>query len=194
MSVRYCRRARSRRPAFHTTLLAALLLLFPHTPRAAAADPELEALRERLYCPILSRLQVIHAHPPTPHDRFLVVGLKDRREYYVQCLFYDDDRRLLCEVASGAWGPPGTHLVPPEKLPRLTALGFSTEGSKSNYQRRRRVSGLQSLAETADTMVRAFYEVYGIRADADFTLKAPLVRQPPPTGSYFDGHCEDATS
>ena len=179
--------------AFRRAILAALLLFIPRTPSAAAGDPELEALRERLYCPILAHLQAIHAHPPTPRDRFLIVGLKDRGEYYVQCLFYHRDRGLFCEVASGFWAGPNVHLVPPEKLPGLAALGFSTKGKKSNYQRRRRVTGPESLAETADTMVRAFREIYDVKASEDFVLKAPLV-PPPPSGSYVDGHCEDATS
>jgi len=130
---------------------------------------------------------------PTPHDRYLIVDLQGHGEHYVQCLFYNRDRGLFCEVASGAWERPVKQLVPPERLPSLAALGFSTNGTKRNFQRRRRVTGPESLAETADTIVRAFREVYGAGANENFTMKAPLVREAPPAGSYVDGVCEDAT-
>ena len=179
---------------FRSGLLALILLLHPATSRAAAPDPELEALRARLYCPILAYLKAIHAHAPTPHERYLVVGMKGRGGYYVQCLFHDDDSGLFCEVASGSWERPAKQLVPPQRLPRLAALGFSTDGTKRNFQRDRPVTGPESLAETADTMVRAFREAYGVRANENFTMLAPLVREPPPFGGYLDGVCEDATS
>jgi len=175
-------------------LLAAFLLLAPLAPSAAAVDPGLEALRARLYCPILAYLKAILAHAPTPRDRYLVVEWKGRDGYYVQCLFYDRDRGLFCEVASGAWERPRVQLVPPGRLPNLAALGFSTKGEKRNFQRRRRVTGPESLAETADTIVRAFREVYGAGANENFTVIAPLVRERPPFGIYTDGKCEDATS
>lgn len=54
--MRYGRRAQSWHRVLRTVLLATLLLLMPCAPRVAAADPELEALQERLYCPILAHL------------------------------------------------------------------------------------------------------------------------------------------
>ena len=179
---------------FRSSLLAAFAFLAPVVARAAVVDPELEALRARLYCPILAYLQAIHAHAPTPHERFLVVGWKGHDAYYVQCLFYDDDSRLLCEVASGFWETPRARLVPPERIPRLAALGFSTKGEKRNFQRRRRVTGPESLAETADTIVRAFREVYAVGANEAFTMVAPLVPKRPPYGTYVDGICETPSS
>jgi len=80
------------------------------------------------------------------------------------------------------------------RLLRLAALGFSTKGDKSDFQRRRRVTGPESPAEAADAIVRAFREVYDAGANENFTMIAPLVREPPPFGSYLDGICEDATS
>jgi len=190
----HCRHRSAMIRAFRPAFLAGLLFLAPAVSHAAAVDPELEALRARLYCPILAYLRAIHAHAPTPRERFLAVEWRGHDGYYVQCLFYNRDRGLICEVASGSWQRPPAQLVPAERLPSLAALGFSTKGEKRNFQRRRRVTGPESLAETADTMVRAFREVYDAGANEGFTMIAPLVREPPPHGSYIDGICLDATS
>jgi len=179
---------------FRLSLLISLLRLVPAVARAAVVDRELEALRARLYCPILAYLRAIHAHAPTPRERFLVVQWEGHDAYYVQCLFHDNDSQILCEIASGAWERPREALVPPERIPKVAALGFSTEGEERNFQRNRRVTGPESLAETADTIVRAFREVYALSANEPFSMYAPLVLWLQPHGAYVDGTRETPTS
>jgi hypothetical protein len=64
-----------------------------------------EALLATYLCPIADYLAEITRKPMTPHGRFLIVRAKGREEYYVQCLFFDDDRQILCESASGYYYP-----------------------------------------------------------------------------------------
>ncbi len=141
---------------------------------------------------ILGYLKAIHAHPPTPRDRFLIVDIG--RSGYVQCLLYSRDRKILCEVASGFYGLPGDQYVAPDKLPALAALGYSTDASKGNYQRRLDVKGGDSLPEIADLVIRSLHDVYGAGPDDPFRYVAPLVKNAPPAQSYVDGHCQAVTS
>jgi hypothetical protein len=67
----------------------------------------------------------------TPHGRFLIVLAKDRDEYHVQCLFFDDDRQIRCEGPSGYYNyyPEIKGYVTAAKSEVLAELGFSTDAS-----------------------------------------------------------------
>ena len=64
-----------------------------------------EALLATYLCPIADYLAEITRQPMTPHGRFLIVWAKGRDEYYVQCLFFDNDQQIRCEGASGFYYP-----------------------------------------------------------------------------------------
>ena len=167
------------------------LLLVSQELRAADTDPEFEALREKIFCRIFVSLQTIRAYPLTDKDRYLVVDAG--RRGYVQCMFFDDDRNILCEVASGFYDKPGVQYAAPGKLPALAALGFSTDASAGNYRQEIPVSGTDSLAGVADTMVHVFYEVYGATVRNRFRFRAPLVKRLR-QDSYAEGACQALTS
>ena len=111
-------------------LLAALLTPLPQALAASHADPALETLREQHFCEILGYLTAIRSQPMTPRDRFLIVEVAERPGY-VQCLFFDKDRKILCEAASGTYDKTGTHYVSADKLAILARLGFSLDAAKS---------------------------------------------------------------
>ena len=167
--------------------------MVPAPSSAIETDAQLDALRELHFCEILTYLKTIKAHPPTPHERFLAIDVEGKQPY-VQCLFYDRDRRIICEAASGHYERPRTEFVSPAQLPALKALGFSTRAPKGNYQQRRAVKGEQTLADVADMLIRTLHDIYGVTPQDRFTYKAPLVPRLPPTGSYMDGQCPAATS
>jgi hypothetical protein len=179
-------------------LLASIWLVMCLVPRALAADSGdggLTALREALYCEILSYLRAIHeqAHVPTPEDRYLIVDVAGR-DGYVQCLLYKRDRKVLCEVASGFYGRPGDHYVSADRMSAIAALGYSTDASKGNYQQRLTVKNRRSLETVAELIVRSLYYAYAAAPGDPFRFKAPLVKVTPPGQSYLDGRCEAATS
>jgi hypothetical protein len=160
---------------------------------AAEADLELEKLREMHFCEILNYLRTIHAHAPTRYNRYLVIDLGPGPQY-VQCLLYEGDGKILCEIASGYYESPRSRLVAPSQLPRLKALGFSTGASKGNYQHRRVLESDETLADIADLLIRALHDIYGATSGDDFRYKAPLVQDPPPPQAYSAGHCAAAIS
>jgi hypothetical protein len=52
-------------------------------------------------CAAEERLAIIHANRNRQMDRFLIIALKFIPQNYVQCIFVDGDRRMLCEASSG---------------------------------------------------------------------------------------------
>lgn len=177
-------------------LLAFILvasLMTPSIVGAADDDPELESLRQLHFCEILGYLQAIKHDRRKSDDRYLIVSLDDAN-HYVQCLFYQRNQRILCEIASGFYMIPRQHHVPPERMPALVALGYSLNDSEGNFQQRRRVHGDATLPDIAELFIRSLREVYGVTAKAQFHYDAPLVSVPPPAQDYAGGKCGALTS
>jgi hypothetical protein len=115
---------------------------------------ELREFLSTYRCAVAERLAIIHANRDRDLDRFLIIALKFIPENYVQCLFLDGDRRMLCEASSGfhAQLPGESQLqgATPGGLAALARLGFSTDGSEGNFQRIIEFSGEPDL-ESVDT-------------------------------------------
>lgn len=84
-------------------------------------------------CAIVERLAGIHASgdPSDSKDRFIAVTLGRPSQAYVQCLFFEQDTRMLCEASSGFYEKRPEEVGRPRVLPGamapLAALGFSTD-------------------------------------------------------------------
>jgi hypothetical protein len=73
-------------PTLHNTKI--------YTNESARDLERTEALLATYLCPIADYLAEITRTPMTPHERFLIVWAKGREEFYVQCLFLDDDAQI----------------------------------------------------------------------------------------------------
>ena len=145
---------------------------------AARADPaDLAGFLAAYRCDLVERLRMIHADR-TPKDRYLILAIKEGPRGYVQCLFVENDTRLLCEAESGFYEPkagePRRFRVRPEGVAALARLGFSTDDSKGNYQRLIPLDGSDDFAGVADVILTALYEAYGARMDSELEWQAPL--------------------
>jgi hypothetical protein len=169
-------------------LLTTLLTPLPRALAAGKADPALETLRQQHFCEILGYLTAIRSQPMTPHDRFLVVEVAERPGY-VQCLFFDRDRKILCEAASGAYDKAGSHYVSADRLETLAKLGFSLDDAKRNYQQRRAVRSDASMAKIADLLIRTLHDVYDVAPEHHFSYTAPLVKDKPAAQTYVGRRC-----
>ena len=131
-------------------------------------------------CAVLERLAYIHTHGDVagPH-RFLVVAIENFSQRYVQCLFQDNDSKILCEASSGFYftkpDEPRRLRFKPDKEKILEKLGFSTDGSEGNYQRMMELGNPPNLLKVADLMLTALFEVYGAREGIALEMTAPLV-------------------
>jgi hypothetical protein len=129
-------------------------------------------------CAVVERLQIIHENREREMDRFLILALKFKPQSYVQCLFLDGDRRMLCEASSGFYATPEVvdrqYWLSPERVATLAQFGFSTDDSHGNFQRMIEFEGEPDFAAIADLILSTLYEVYDARAGSQLEWKSPL--------------------
>jgi hypothetical protein len=125
-------------------------------------------------CPIADYLAEITRKPMTSHLRFLIVWAKDREECYVQCMFFDDDKQIRCEGASGYYYPESKGFATAAKRQALEELGFSTDASAGNFARELRVDELGSRA-IAKLIIELLARVYDLGTNDNLEYYAPLL-------------------
>ena len=167
---------------------AALALLLTAVP--AVAEPRgREAFLDAYECPVAKRLAAIHERGDRHKEpgRFLILSIDRPGPDYVQCAFYDEDRQMMCEAASGFYtDPPNTKrqtYLPPATVAKLGKLGFSTDDSRGNFQRVMDTRDSGGLGSVARLLLRALYEAYGARTDDRIAVTAPLL---PEFGATLD--------
>jgi hypothetical protein len=105
-------------------------------------------------CEITLRLVVMHrlGKPTREDNRYLILSLRDAPGHYAQCVYFDNDQQMMCEVASGyfttAEGEPPLFHLSDDRVAALGALGFSTDASHGNYRKAVEMKGAESYGET----------------------------------------------
>ncbi|MGH6796054.1 MAG: TY-Chap domain-containing protein [Methylocella sp.] len=133
-----------------------------------------EALLATYLCPIAEYLEEIRETQMTPHERFLIVWAKDREEYYVQCMFFDNDKQIHCEAASGYYYEPAKGFVTAEKRETLAELGFSTDASAGNFARELRLDD-RGTRLVAKLIIATLARVYDLGPSDKLEYTAPLL-------------------
>ena len=159
-------------------LLSAMLAL--STVAAAQDVNSYQKLLGRYLCPVVDRLERIHAMgDPTLHsDEYLIVAIDGRDETYVQCLFYlaDKSEKIMCEAASGFYltkpGQPRTVHLAADAIAALARLGFSTDDSQGNF-RIDLDADPPDFRAIGELILRALHDAYGARAESKLLLIAP---------------------
>jgi hypothetical protein len=174
------------RPLRRTPLGLALAFAGLSAARAGAPPPDIDTFVSTYQCTVAASIAHIHAHPhPEQMHRYLVLenALTQR---YVQCLFFDSDRQMLCEAWSGWWeqknsGPKFKSPLAPQQLAALSKLGFSMDVSHGNFQRRFRFGRAPDYDGVAQLMLRALYSGYdtnletGVRGEGPFAMRKTLL-------------------
>ncbi len=175
----YVRAVRRRRRGAPLVLAAALAIAM--APRSAADGDYLGSFISAYRCPVALRLAAIHARGDRKREdnRFLILALKEGEVSYVQCAFFDEDRRMLCEAASGYYnapkGAPRTAYLPPDSIAALAKLGFSTDDSHGNFQREMEIRGRSDFNSVAELLLAALYQSYGARLGSKIEVHSALV-------------------
>ena len=138
----------------------------------------LQAFIDTYQCALINQLTLIHSNTSRTQDRFLVLTLARHTQKYVQCIFLDQDTRMLCEASSGSYGPrAGTvqkFRVSARGLRALAKLGFSLTGGSGNYQLMIEPPASSDYRAVATLILTAIYEVYDAEANSRLRITVPL--------------------
>jgi hypothetical protein len=152
----------------------------------ASAAPEtsddLSSFVATYHCAVVELLARIHSHKLPAPDPFLILE-NAANHGYVQCLYYDMDRQMLCEAESGWWDKPSERpRFTAEQKQGLAKLGFSTDGSHGNFQKRLHFDAASpDYGDVADLMLSALYIAYdthlstGVRAHGPYATRRGLL-------------------
>jgi hypothetical protein len=160
--------------------LAIGAVLATATAAAAQEGAALRALLIEYRCPVVDRLDRIHAHPRSTDykDRFLAVTLVGHPHGYVQCMFVENRSGIFCEASSGFYfNKPGTvrtFYLPQAAIAALGRLGFSTDDSGGNFRYQAGIGAPPDFNAIADLILKALHDGYGARADSELRFNAPF--------------------
>jgi hypothetical protein len=161
--------------------------------RLMKAEPplqqRLDTLQSKYRCPITAYLSEIHRRPLKEKDRYLILWISPRPEIYVQCMFFDDDRQIHCEAASGYYGEKLPSFMTPSKFAALAAFGFSTDAAVGNFVHERAVPDVDALYDIAGLLIETLVRVYDMAIDDVLRYQAPLVPSPPRPLTGRGRHC-----
>jgi hypothetical protein len=165
-------------------LILVIALLATATGGLAEESTSLHELLVEYRCPVVDRLErVYEAGDPSSHrDRFVAITVPEHPHGYVQCMFHDRRKRVLCEASSGFFfDPPGTprsFYLSAAAIASLARLGFSTDDSKGNFQIDFAVGDDPDLNAIADLILKALHDGYGARATTRLRFNAPFAPRP----------------
>jgi hypothetical protein len=151
---------------------------------ATAKPPDtLGELMDVHRCETIVRLEQVRsskeaAGQPKKKDRYIVLSSARNQNHFVQCIFIDDDARMLCEASSGFYvrnrpETPKPFLGTPAR-DALVSLGFSSDDSDGNFQHFVDMKPGNSLETVADLVLTALHNGYGVRRLTKLTFMAPL--------------------
>jgi cell division protein FtsI/penicillin-binding protein 2 len=160
--------------------IASFMLTAFDTIHAQSIKSERQDFIDARKCVVLERFQMVYNNKSFVQNRYLVLSAKNNEKGYVQCLFQENDTKLLCESSSGYFNKKAkNHSKPsPDYLASLTRLGFSTDHSKGNFQRMFEIKDKYDLVGVSETLLSAFYELHGARLNSEFVWNAPLATLP----------------
>jgi hypothetical protein len=148
------------------------------TPAMAESDAKsLRSFLDKHRCEIIVRLEQIQPHAaPGKLDFYITVSVRGADDSYAQCIFNDDigGTSVLCEAASGAYGPGQKVNMSPSRIAALAALGFDTSKPEANYSQIIPTKSVEDLGKVADLLLTTLYRGYGARVSSRLKISAPL--------------------
>lgn len=143
----------------------------------ARAESARDAFVELYHCPVTRLVEAIHqsGDPKKENNRYIILNPGGAEQDYVQCAFFDSDRKMHCEAASYFyWKSPRPYL-PQASIAALAKLGFSTDGSHGNYVRELASGEEGQRARIVDMLLDALYDAYGMRSSERLAVQAPML-------------------
>ena len=160
----------------------AALCLVP-TLAFAEMSSSLQALLIEYRCPLVDRLERIYefGDRASARDRFIAVTVPEHKHGYVQCMFIEKGRAMLCEASSGFHytrkDERRTFWLDPKSVLALVRLGFSADDSEGNFATVFDVAEAPDFNAIADLILRALHDGYAARAETRLQFNAPFARR-----------------
>jgi len=164
------------RAVFLAFLLLGLMDVFPVT----AETIDFKKFRAQFRCEVVNRLERIYGFGDRSkhQDRFLSITVPEHRHGYVQCMFYEGGRKLICEAASGFFlskpEEPRLYRLSDEKIDQLRSLGFSDDDSRGNFRHYSDVESSPNFNRIADFLLAALHQGYDANAQSRLQFNAPF--------------------
>ena len=143
-------------------------------------------------CMVIEHLKAIHERGDRskPGNRYLIVSMPNSLQKFVQCIFFDEDGKLLCEASSGRYGPPAGdkfHFeIDADADAALRQLQFEPPKGRANYQQQIAIHGTDDFSAVARMLLSALFYGYGARIGTALRMKAPTV----PSGEVTLASCK----
>jgi hypothetical protein len=169
-----------RRLLLHSLFAAGLFMSPPSTLQAETG--EFRNFRAQYRCEVVNRLERIYAFGDRAQhkDRFLVITVLEHTHGYVQCMFYESGRKLICEASSGYFfskpDEPRAYRLPSEKIAKLKEMGFSDDDSAGNFRRYMDVGSLPDFNRIADFLLAVLHNGYDANVASHLKFNAPFAR------------------
>jgi hypothetical protein len=114
---------------------------------------------------------------PLRKDRFIILSAGTDQHRFVQCIFFEGDRKILCEAASGHYatrhGRSRDSVVGPGEVAALKELGFDTSEQAGNFQIELDATKPRALNRVAELILTALFRGYGAHPGAKVSYTAP---------------------
>jgi hypothetical protein len=160
-------------------LTIALLCTMDHS-QSAAETADFKEFRSQYRCEVVNRLERIYGFGDRSQhrDRFLSITVSEHRHGYVQCMFYESGKKLICEAASGFFlskaGESRLYRLPEDKIEQLKSLGFSDDDSQGNFRNYSDVESPPNFNRIADFLLAALHHGYDATVRSKLEFSAPF--------------------
>ena len=135
----------------------------PVSPARAGADGSLNAEQARYRCRIAGALEYLRNQPIVAKNPLIVIDVLHRRDAYQQCMMEPDRQTLYCEAASGFYYEPARKQFNARKLNTMEGLGYTPDGSNSNFTVEIPVSGPRDMYGAAGMLIETFVRIYDLK-------------------------------
>lgn len=166
---------------FHAALVVAAVLFADDVSGQNSAS--LRQFLAAYRCSVVDRLERIYqtGDPSVQLDRYIVISVSGHPHGYVQCMFFDNRRRMLCEASSGYYfnkeGEPRAFWLSRDALAALRALGFSTDDMSGNHVLEFEVKSPPDFNAIADLVLKALHDAYDARAETGLRFNVPFAQR-----------------
>lgn len=166
---------------FALLVFAGICLLLP-IDSSQAESKDFRDFRAQYRCEVVNRLERIFSFGDRAQhrDRFLSITVQEHTHGYVQCIFYENGTRLLCEASSGFFlfkpEEPRTYRLPDQKIEELLGLGFSDDDRAGNFQHYSDVGSPPNFNRIADFLLAVLHKAYDATARSNLKFNAPFAR------------------